>query len=44
MSLIHWLFLLFLTGPFAETYLLLEVASLIGALPTVGAVVGNYHR
>ncbi len=39
MSLIHWLFLLFLTVPLAEIYLLLEVGSLIGALPTVGAVV-----
>lgn len=39
MSLIHWLFLLFLTVPLAEIYVLLEVGSLIGALPTVGAVV-----
>ena len=39
MSLIHWLFLLFLTVPLAEIYLLLEVGSIIGALPTVGAVV-----
>lgn len=39
MSLIHWLFLLFLTIPLAEIYLLLEVGSLIGVLPTVGAVV-----
>lgn len=39
MSLIHWLFLLFLTMPLAEIYLLLKVGSLIGALPTVGAVV-----
>ncbi len=39
MSLIHWLFLLFLVVPLAEIYVLLEVGSLIGALPTVGAVV-----
>lgn len=39
MSLIHWLFLLFLTVPLAEIYLLLKVGSLIGVLPTVGAVV-----
>jgi len=39
MSLIHWLFLVFLTVPLAEIYVLLKVGSLIGALPTVGAVV-----
>lgn len=39
MSLIQWLFLLFLTVPLAEIYVLLEVGSLIGALPTIGAVV-----
>ena len=39
MTPIHWLFLLFLTVPLAEIYLLLEVGGLIGALPTVGAVV-----
>ena len=39
MSLIHWLFLLFLTVPLVEIYLLLEVGSIMGALPTVGAVV-----
>ena len=39
MSAIHWLFLLFLTVPLAEIYVLLEVGSVIGALPTVGAVV-----
>ncbi len=39
MSLIHWLFLLFLTVPLAEIYVLLKVGSLIGVLPTVGAVV-----
>lgn len=39
MTPIHWLFLLFLTVPLAEIYVLLEVGSLIGALPTVGAVV-----
>ncbi|HSS66397.1 MAG TPA: FxsA family protein [Gammaproteobacteria bacterium] len=39
MSLIHWLFLLFLTVPLAEIYVLLKVGSVIGALPTVGAVV-----
>jgi UPF0716 protein FxsA len=39
MSLIHWLFLMFLTVPLAEIYVLLEVGSLIGALPTVGVVV-----
>lgn len=39
MSLIHWLFLLFLTVPLAEIYVLLKVGSLIGALPAVGAVV-----
>lgn len=39
MSLIHWLFLLFLTVPLAEIYVLLKVGSVIGALPTIGAVV-----
>ena len=39
MTPIHWLFLLFLTVPLAEIYVLLEVGGLIGALPTVGAVV-----
>lgn len=39
MTAIHWLFLLFLTVPLAEIYVLLEVGGLIGALPTVGAVV-----
>jgi UPF0716 protein FxsA len=39
MSLIHWLFILFLTVPLAEIYVLLQVGDLIGALPTVGAVV-----
>ncbi len=39
MSLIHWLFLLFLTVPLAEIYVLLKVGSVIGALPTVAAVV-----
>jgi UPF0716 protein FxsA len=39
MSLIHWLFILFLTIPLAEIYVLLKVGSLIGALPTVAAVV-----
>jgi len=39
MSLFHWLFVMFLTVPLVEIYVLLEVGSLIGALPTVGAVV-----
>jgi UPF0716 protein FxsA len=39
MSLFHWLFLIFLSVPLAEIYVLLEMGSIIGALPTVGAVV-----
>lgn len=39
MSAIHWLFLLFLTVPLAEIYVLLEVGSILGVLPTVAAVV-----
>lgn len=39
MSLIHWLFLLFLLVPLAEIYVLLKVGAVIGALPTIGAVV-----
>lgn len=39
MSAFQWLLLIFLTVPLAEIYLLLEVGSVIGALPTVGAVV-----
>lgn len=39
MSAIHWLFLLFLTVPLAEIYVLLKVGSILGVLPTVAAVV-----
>ena len=35
----HLLFLLFVTVPLAEIYLLLEVGGMIGAFPTVGLVV-----
>lgn len=39
MSAIHWLFLLFLTVPLAEIYVLLEVGSILGVMPTVAVVV-----
>lgn len=39
MSAFHWLVLLFLTVPLAEIYVLLEVGSVLGVLPTVTAVV-----
>jgi UPF0716 protein FxsA len=39
MSAFHWFFLLFLIVPLAEIYVLLEVGSVLGALPTVAAVV-----
>ena len=39
MKTIHILFLFFLVVPFIEIYLLLEVGSIIGALPTIFLVV-----
>jgi len=39
MSAIHWLFLVFLSVPLVEIYLLLEVGSFLGVMPTVAAVV-----
>ena len=39
MKIFHLLFLLFITVPIAEIYLLLEVGGIIGAVPTVGLVV-----
>lgn len=39
MSVIHWLLLLFIAVPLAEIYVLLKVGAVIGALPTIGAVV-----
>ena len=39
MKFFHLLFLLFITVPIAEIYLLLEVGGIIGAIPTIGLVV-----
>ena len=39
MKIFHLLFLLFITVPIAEIYLLLEVGGIIGAIPTIGLVV-----
>ena len=39
MKFFHLLFLLFVTVPIAEIYLLLEVGGIIGAIPTIGLVV-----
>ena len=39
MKIVHLLFLLFITVPIAEIYLLLEVGGIIGAIPTIGLVV-----
>jgi len=35
------LFILFITVPVIEIYLLIQVGSLIGALPTIGVVIGT---
>jgi UPF0716 protein FxsA len=39
LKLFHWLLLAFFTVPLVEIYVLLEVGSVIGALPTIGLVV-----
>ena len=39
MKVLHLLFLLFVTVPLVEIYLLLEVGGMIGAVPTIGLVV-----
>lgn len=39
MRVFHLLFLLFVTVPLVEIYLLLEVGGIIGAVPTIGLVV-----
>jgi len=39
MSSVHWLILVFLVVPLTEVYLLLEVGSIIGAIPTIGLVI-----
>ena len=39
MKVLHLLFLLFITIPLVEIYLLLEIGGVIGAVPTIGLVV-----